>query len=103
MEPLGRQPVEELCRMSTSFIISFFQEAILIASMLSLPPLMLGLAVGLMIAVFQAVTQINEQTLVLIPKIITIIGAMLVFGNWMLNQIVGYTQKVFNSIPNIPG
>ena len=89
--------------MSMSYILSFFQEAIILSAMLSLPPLILGLIVGLVIAVFQAVTQINEQTLVIVPKMIAIIGALLVFGNWMLSQIVDYTFKIFNSIPNIPG
>ena len=89
--------------MTMSYILSFFQEAIILAAMLSLPPLILGLIVGLVIAVFQAVTQINEQTLVIVPKMIAIIGALLVFGNWMLAQLVDYTLKIFNSIPDIPG
>jgi flagellar biosynthesis protein FliQ len=89
--------------MTMSYILSFFQEAIILAAMLSLPPLILGLIVGLVIAVFQAVTQINEQTLVIVPKMIAIIGALLVFGNWMLSQLVDYTLKIFNSIPDIPG
>ena len=89
--------------MDQSYIFSFFQEAITIAAMLSLPPLLLGLAVGIAIAIFQAVTQINEQTLAIIPKIITIIGAILIFGNWMLERLVTYTVQIFNGIPYIPG
>ena len=89
--------------MTMSYLLSFFQDAIILAAMLSLPPLILGLIVGLAIAIFQAVTQINEQTLVIVPKMIAIIGALLLFGNWMLSQIVSYTLQVFNSIPNIPG
>ena len=89
--------------MTMSYIMSFFQEAITLALMLSLPPLLLGLIVGLVIAVFQAVTQVNEQTLVIVPKMVAIIGAILLFGNWMLSQIVDYTIRIFNSIPNIPG
>ena len=89
--------------MTMSYIMSFFQEAITLALMLSLPPLILGLIVGLAIAVFQAVTQVNEQTLVIVPKMVAIIGAILLFGNWMLSQIVSYTIRIFNSIPDIPG
>ena len=89
--------------MDQSYIFSFFQEAITVAAMLSLPPLLLGLVVGIMIAIFQAVTQINEQTLAIIPKIITIIGAILIFGNWMLERLVSYTVQIFNGIPYIPG
>ena len=89
--------------MTPSYILNFFQEAITLAAMLSLPPLLLGLVVGLMISVFQAVTQINEQTLSVVPKMITIIGALLVCGNWMIGQMMSYTIKIFNSISNLPG
>ncbi len=75
----------------------------MLALMLSLPPLMLGLVVGVIIAVFQTVTQIQEQTLVIVPKMVAIIGGLLLFGSWMLNQIVNYTVSVFNTIPHIPG
>ena len=81
--------------MTANFVITFFQDAITVAGMLSLPALLLGLVVGLMVAVFQAVTQIQEQTLALIPKIIAIVAALLVFGGWMLSQLVVYTEKVF--------
>jgi flagellar biosynthetic protein FliQ len=89
--------------MTPSYVLNFFQEAIILAALLSLPPLLLGLVVGLTISVFQAVTQINEQTLSVVPKMVTIIGALLVFGNWMMGQMMAYTVKVFNSIPNLPG
>lgn len=81
--------------MTANFVVSFFQDAITVAGMLSLPALLLGLTVGLMVAVFQAVTQIQEQTLALIPKIIAIVAALLVFGGWMLSHLVTYTEKVF--------
>ncbi|MCA9559798.1 MAG: flagellar biosynthesis protein FliQ [Myxococcales bacterium] len=89
--------------MSSSFVITFFQEAITTAAMLSLPALMLGLVVGLTVSVFQAVTQINEQTLALIPKIIAIVGALMVFGSWMLTHLVTYTTRVFENLPSVPG
>ena len=89
--------------MTSQYIISFFTEAILLALMLSLPPLILGLIVGVVIAVFQTVTQIQEQTLVIVPKMVAIIAGLLLFGGWMLNQMVTYTIKVFSTIPNIPG
>lgn len=89
--------------MTAGFVITFFQDAITTAAMLSLPALGLGLVVGLTVSVFQAVTQINEQTLALIPKIIAIVGALVVFGSWMLMQLVAYTTKVFESLPNVAG
>ncbi len=88
--------------MSAGFVITFFTEAITIAAMLSLPALMLGLVVGLMVSVFQAVTQINEQTLALIPKIIAIVAALMVFGSWMLTHLENFTVGVFYQIQNLP-
>jgi len=89
--------------MTAEYVISFFQEALTIAAMLSLPALMLGLIVGLAVSIFQAVTQINEQTLALIPKIIAIVGALMIFGSWMLSHLVTFATKVFNQLPQIPG
>jgi len=89
--------------MTANFVITFFQEAITMAGMLSLPALFLGLTVGLMVSVFQAVTQIQEQTLALIPKIIAIVVALMLFGSWMLDQLVNYTQSVFLQLSNVAG
>ena len=88
--------------MSAGFVITFFTEAITIAAMLSLPALMLGLVVGLMVSIFQAVTQINEQTLALIPKIIAIVAALMVFGSWLLPPLETYTISVFTQIQQLP-
>lgn len=89
--------------MDSQYIVQFFTDAIILALMLSLPPLILGLVVGVVIAIFQTVTQINEQTLVIVPKMVAIISGLLLFGSWMLNQMVSYTVRVFNMISNIPG
>ena len=89
--------------MTANFVVDFFENAIGLAAMLTLPALGLGLLVGLMVSIFQAVTQIQEQTLALIPKIIAIVGALLIFGNWMLTHLVTYTQDVFAQMANISG
>jgi len=89
--------------MNASHVIFFFNEALTIAAMLAMPALLVGLCVGLTVSVFQAVTQINEQTLTLIPKIIAIVSVLMLTGNWMLAQLVTYTTKVFNQIANLPG
>ena len=89
--------------MTANFVVDFFENAIGLAAMLTLPALGLGLLVGLMVSIFQAVTQIQEQTLALIPKIIAIVGALLIFGNWMLTNLVTYTQDVFAQMANIAG
>jgi flagellar biosynthetic protein FliQ len=63
------------------------------------PVLIVGLIVGLVVSIFQAVTQIQEQTLVFIPKIIAIVAVLAVTGPWMLNVMVTYTQGLFEDIP----
>lgn len=69
----------------------------------SAPFLLAGLAVGLLVSIIQAATQIQEPTLSFIPKIIAT-GAVIAFGGpWMLSQIVGYTTALFESIPTLVG
>jgi flagellar biosynthetic protein FliQ len=89
--------------MTPTFAVSFFQEALTIAGMLSLPALGLGLVVGLMISIFQAVTQIQEQTLALIPKIVAIGVALMIFGSWMLGKMLAFTEKTFMSMSTLAG
>lgn len=89
--------------MNTTYVITFFQDALAIAASLSLPALLLGLVVGLAVSIFQAVTQIQEQTLALIPKIVAIVGALVIFGNWMLTRLVTFTERVFTQLGSLPG
>ena len=89
--------------MNASYVLTFFQEAITLAALLSLPALMVGLVVGLTVSVFQAVTQINEQTLTLIPKIVAIVAVLMLTGNWMLAQMMSFTTKIINQIAHLPG
>lgn len=62
-----------------------------------------GLLTGLMVAVFQATTQIQEQTLAFIPKILAVMIALAVFGPWMLNTIVDFVVNLFRFIPQVVG
>lgn len=89
--------------MNASYVITFFHEALTLAALLSLPALVLGLVVGLIVSVFQAVTQINEQTLTLIPKIVAIVSALMLAGNWMLSEMMSFTAKVLTQIADLPG
>ena len=65
--------------------------------------LVVGLAVGLVISVFQAATNIQEQTLSFIPKILALAGVLIVLGPWMLNQLLSYTTDLWASIPQLIG
>ena len=87
--------------MSSDFALQIGREALLMVMMVSAPMLGLGLLVGILVSIFQATTQIQEQTLSFIPKIIAIFVAILVFGPWMLNLLVDYTRALFISLPQV--
>ena len=69
--------------------------ALLMILRLSVPILVLSMLVGLVIAIFQAATQIHEQTLTFVPKLVVIILVLLVAGNWMMTNLTEFTQQVF--------
>jgi flagellar biosynthetic protein FliQ len=76
-------------------------EAIKVALMVSAPMLIGALVVGILVSLFQAVTQINEQTLTFIPKIIVIVAALIFFGPWMSDSLTTFTRELILQIPNI--
>lgn len=78
-------------------------QAMTMALKVSAPFLLAGLAVGLLVSVFQAATSIQEQTLSFIPKILVTGVVIAIGGPWMLDQIVGYTTNLFESIPTLVG
>ncbi|MBU0908372.1 MAG: flagellar biosynthesis protein FliQ [Proteobacteria bacterium] len=81
--------------------VTLGQNAITLALLLSAPLLLVGMAVGLLIAIFQATTQIQEMTLTFVPKIVAVMLALLFFSSWMLIKMTDYTQDLFLSIPNL--
>ena len=78
-------------------------QAITVAMKVSAPFLLSGLIVGLLVSIFQAATQIQEQTLSFIPKVLVVAVVLSVGGPWMLDQMVGYTQSLYSSIPSLVG
>lgn len=86
--------------MTPEFVIGFGRQAIEITLMLAMPMLGLGLAVGLLISVFQATTSIQEMTLTFIPKILAIMTALILFSPWMLEKIITYTRTLIINVPN---
>ncbi|HTJ26116.1 MAG TPA: flagellar biosynthesis protein FliQ [Candidatus Limnocylindria bacterium] len=76
------------------------REAIFVALVVCAAPLICGLVTGLIISIFQAVTQIQEQTLAFIPKILVVALAMLLFGPFMLAMLTDFTTRVFTNIPH---
>ncbi|STO99203.1 flagellar biosynthesis protein [Helicobacter canadensis] len=71
-----------------------------ITLILSLPMLLVGLVVGLLISIFQATTQINEMTLTFVPKILAVIVVIIFTMPWMLNMLIDFTARIFNMMPN---
>jgi flagellar biosynthetic protein FliQ len=87
--------------MSNDMAIQIGRDALTMVMLIAAPMLGLGLLVGISVSIFQATTQIQEQTLVFIPKIIAIFVAILVFGPWMLSLMVDYTREIFINLPNM--
>ena len=85
--------------MSSDLVIQIGQNALWIVLLVSAPMLGLGLAVGLLVSVFQATTSIQEATLAFIPKIIAVFVAILIFGPWMLSILVEYFTNIFVNLP----
>jgi flagellar biosynthetic protein FliQ len=85
--------------MTPDFVVTFAQEAIKTTIVVAMPMLGLGLAVGLIVSVFQAVTQIHEMTLTFVPKILIVLLALLLFANWMLQTLMHFTSNTIEQIP----
>lgn len=89
--------------MTPDMVTTIGQEALVVAVKLTAPILLSSLAVGLLIAMFQAATQINEMTLTFVPKLIIVGMVLLLAGPWMLSAIIDYTQALLHSIPELIG
>ena len=89
--------------MGADSVLELSTQALELALRVALPLLLVGLVVGLAVSIFQAVTQIQEQTLTFIPKVVAMAVVIVVAGPWMLGQIVSYTQNLYESIPSLVG
>ncbi len=89
--------------MNQDVVVSLAMQAMELAMKIALPLLGIGLALGLIVSIFQAVTQIQEQTLSFIPKIIGTAVVIVVAGPWMLGQLISYTEELYSSIPRLVG
>lgn len=87
--------------MSENMVLSIMKDGVVTALMVSAPILIVSIVVGLLISIFQATTQIQEQTLTFVPKLVGIAIVGLITGAWMLNTIVGFTERIFSIISNI--
>ncbi len=89
--------------MNPQAVLSIGQNALETAILVSAPLLLTALAVGLVVSILQAATQINEATLSFIPKLLGVFAATVVAGPWMVTTLVDYMQRLFTSIPHVIG
>lgn len=85
--------------MTPESVMTLGRHAIEVTLMVAAPMLLIALAIGLIVSIFQAATQINEQTLTFIPKLIGIFIALIIAGPWMLTLMVDYMREIFTNIP----
>ncbi len=87
--------------MTLGMVVSLIRGGVFQILMLASPILFAALTVGLVIAIFQATTSIQEQTLTFVPKILTILGMLALLGGWMFSSLRDYTIQLFNMIPQL--
>ncbi len=87
--------------MTLGFVVSVMRSGIFEILILAAPVLFVALIVGLVVAIFQATTSIQEQTLTFVPKIMAILGMLALLGGWMFASLRDYTINLFNLIPQM--
>ncbi|MBC8062243.1 MAG: flagellar biosynthesis protein FliQ [Clostridiaceae bacterium] len=87
--------------MSENMVISILKDAIYTGLLMAAPILVASIVVGLLISIFQATTQIQEQTLTFVPKLVVVAAVGLITGTFMMTTIVNFTQRIFGYIANI--
>lgn len=81
--------------------LDIVREAFVVIITVAGPVLLVALVVGLLISIIQAATQIQEQTLSFVPKVLAVVGSLIVLGNFMLNVIVSFTERIFELISGL--
>lgn len=87
--------------MTPESLIDILRNALQVAAMLAGPALLFGLVAGVAVSVFQATTQINDMTLVFVPKALATILALILFGSWMLQMYIGFTREIITNLPTM--
>ena len=87
--------------MTPEYVVSIARQAIETTLMCAAPMLIAALAIGLIISIFQAATQINEQTMTFIPKIVGVFVTLLIFAPWILQKMIAFLTAIFNQLPTI--
>lgn len=87
--------------MTIEKVLDILREAFFAIIEVAGPTLVIALVVGLVISIFQATTQLQEQTLSFVPKLLAVIASLIIFGNFMLNVLIEFTEKIFETIASL--
>lgn len=87
--------------MSQVMVLDIMKDAITTVILIAGPILLVALSVGLVISILQATTQVQEQTLTFVPKILAVFISMLLFGSFMLNTLIGFTNRIYDHVSNV--
>ncbi len=86
--------------MTDATVVSLARDAVLTILLVAGPALLIGMLVGLLVSIFQATTQIQEQTLTFIPKIVAVLVSIVIFGPWMIRQLVDFADRLLSNLPS---
>ena len=86
--------------MTTDFVIGIMAESVKLTLLIAAPALLVGLVIGFLVSLFQAVTQVQEMTLVFVPKIIGVFVTVIMAMPWMMNMLMALTERLFKDIPH---
>ncbi len=89
--------------MPPEVVVEVFQNALYIIILLVAAVVIPGLIVGLLVAVFQAATSINEQTLSFLPRLLVTLGTLIFLANWIFSTLISFATELYTSIPNLIG
>ncbi|MEG6512908.1 flagellar biosynthesis protein FliQ [Desulforamulus ruminis] len=87
--------------MTQTYVLHLAREALMMVVILSLPALGVAMLVGLIISILQATTQIQEQTLSFVPKMVAVFVTLIIAASWLLNIAVNFTTRLYEQIPNL--
>jgi len=86
--------------MTDQTVMTIAREAVLAILLVAGPALGIGMLVGLVVSIFQATTQIQEQTLTFIPKIVAVLVSLVIFGPWMIRRLVDFAERLLSELPS---
>lgn len=89
--------------LTPEFVITIGRQALELTLLVSAPMLLAAMGIGLIVSIFQAATQINEQTMTFIPKIAGVMVALIIFAPWMIQKLLAFTRSIFEAMAGLGG